>query len=179
MKRSQSIRLVLMGTVGAVGALALSRCDGGGATSQIFTSVAQCAPPNDELACRDAYGHALGLHPLLAPSFASMDACAARFGAANCEPSGGVPVATARNFQPRMIGFTLGRDAYGQTGLPVWTDAEGRIYVGSQQVSSGGSSIRSTPSVFSRRSGPSSSSGTSTTSVARGGFGSTGSSASS
>ena len=176
MKRSQSIRLVLMGTVGAVGALGLSRCDGGGATSRVFADVAQCTPSNDELACRDAYGHALGLHPILALSFAALGDCVARFGATSCEPAGGVPFPAARNFQPRMIGFTMGRDAYGQVGLPVWTDAEGRLYVGGQQATSGGSSIRSSPSIFSRRSGASSSS-PSTTSVARGGFGSTGSSA--
>lgn len=115
MKRSRSIRLVLLGSmakggprqesvrlaairkgafgVGAAGMLALTGC---GATethteATIFENEAQCAQQNDAAACRQALADARAEHAATAPAFASREACEREFGAANCAAAETVP----------------------------------------------------------------------------------------
>ena len=89
MKRSRSIRLVLLGSAGA---LALSACDGDpGPQTQVFQDEAQCAKSNDANDCRQALADAREAHRTTAPAFASRETCEAQFGVGNCGPAEAKP----------------------------------------------------------------------------------------
>jgi uncharacterized protein YgiB involved in biofilm formation len=190
MKRSRSIRLVLLGSTGF---LALLGCDQQDplARNDFFQNEQQCAQSNDASACRQALMDARKEHLRTAPAFASAEACEARFGLDNCQPtaqqptreqiqsgSGEQPQQTAQSggswFLPIMMGYMMGRTmggpAFGSgagqqtasadtaTGKPVYRDVNNRVY-------SGSTSLGQTRVVAPPRPAPT---------VARGGFGSTG-----
>lgn len=146
MKRSKSIRLVLMGSLSAV---ALSACDGSDPVAgQFFQDEAQCAKTNDAGACRQALADARAEHQRTAPAFTSRESCEAQFGKDNCaaaeqKPSpeqvakgGGTPPAVSSGggyFMPMLLGYTMGRMMGGGgmgMGQPVWRDARNTAYVG-------------------------------------------------
>ena len=93
MKRSRSIRLVLLGSTGF---LALAGCGDQQdplARNDFFQSEQQCATSNDADACRQALMDARQEHQRTAPAFATAEACEARFGLENCQPAAQKPTA--------------------------------------------------------------------------------------
>jgi uncharacterized protein YgiB involved in biofilm formation len=194
MKRSRSIRLVLLGSTGL---LALVGCDQQDplARNDFFQSEQQCAQSNDVSACRQALMDARQEHAKTAPAFATAEACEARFGLENCQetnqkPSpeqiqstpGEQPQQTAQSgggswFLPIMMGYMMGRTMGGgpafappgtaqqpaagagaATGRPVYRDVNNTVYSGKE-------SLGQTRVVAPPRPAPT---------VARGGFGRTG-----
>ena len=153
MKRSKSIRLVLLGSVSVA---ALSGCGGNEQTAdrQVFQDEQACARENDAAACAEALQAARMEHAQTAPAFASRASCEAKFGAANCTAADGAPSAeqiaqgdgpqatqvagadqTAHSstgfFMPMLLGYTLGNMMGGRAmGQPVWRDARNTAYVG-------------------------------------------------
>ncbi len=134
MKRSRSIRLVLLGSTGF---LALAGCDQQDplARNDFFQSEQQCASSNDADACRQALMDARQEHMRTAPAFATAEACEARFGLDNCQPTtqppspeqiqaapGEQPQQTAQSggswFLPIMMGYMMGRTMGGPVGSP-------------------------------------------------------------
>lgn len=174
MKRSQSIRLVLLGSAGL---LALSGCDQGPdplARNDFFQSEQQCASVANPDACRQALADARAEHQRTAPAFTSREACEARFGAESCtettqpplpaqlqDQPGGQQTAQSGGswFLPVMLGYMMGRTTSGFTSQPVYRDANNTVYSGRQAL--GQTRIMPPP-----KAAPSS--------VARGGFGRTG-----
>lgn len=157
MKRSRSIRLVLLGAA----AVTLSACgdDDEPIGGQYFADEAQCASAENGDTCRAAVAEARGRHMLTAPRFASRQQCEQEYGAANCEPvevaqaqgqaqtttpSNGKPdgapqqTSTPRtgfSFIPLMTGFWLARNAApGAMASPVYRDAQGRAFSGRSYV---------------------------------------------
>ncbi len=175
MKRSRSIRLVLLGAA----AVTLGACgdDDEPIGGQYFADEAQCSSAENAETCRAAVAEARGRHMLTAPRFASRQQCEQEYGASNCEAvevaqaSGQTPAATAgkpdgtpqqtstprtgHSFIPLMTGFWLARNAApGAMASPVYRDAQGRAFSGRSYVGTySGSSF--------------------TADTARGGFGST------
>ena len=193
MKRSRAIRLVLLSSTGL---LLLAGCDQNDplARNDFFQSEQQCAAANDPSACRQALADAQQQHARTAPAFASREACEARFGQENCAETKATPApdqiqpgeqqqTTAQSgggswFLPVMMGYMMGRTlggpayvppAAGQqappqqtasaaTGRPVYRDVNNTVY-------SGRESLGRTNVVAPPRPSPT---------VARGGFGRTG-----
>jgi uncharacterized protein YgiB involved in biofilm formation len=152
MKRSKSIRLVLLGSVGA---LALTACDGSeqSAGGQFYQDQVQCAKDNNPDACRQALADAREAHQTTAPAFTTQASCEATFGAGNCGPAevkptpdqvakGEGPAAAAQTqtqsvgsgggfFMPLMLGYMMGNMfGGGGRGQPVWRDSRNTAYVG-------------------------------------------------
>ena len=153
MKRSKSIKLVLLGSVSVA---ALTGCGGNEQTAdrQVFQDEAQCARENDAAACAEALQAARVEHAQTAPAFTSRASCEAKFGAENCGATEGVPSAqqlaqggdtgatqnaageqTAHSgmgfFMPMLLGYTMGNMMGGRAmGQPVWRDARNTAYVG-------------------------------------------------
>lgn len=134
MKRSRSIRLVLLGTTGL---LLLGGCNQQDplARNDFFESEQQCAQANDASACRQALMDARREHARTAPAFQSREACEARFGLDNCAearqtpspeqvqpPQSGEPQQTAQSggswFMPVMLGYMMGRAMGGAAYTP-------------------------------------------------------------
>ena len=190
MKRSRSIRLVLLSSTGL---LLLAGCDQPDplARNDFFQSERECAQANDASACRQALMDARQQHAQTAPAFASRDACEAKFGLENCaetrqKPSAdqiqpGEQQAAAQAgggswFMPAMLGYMMGRTLGGggaflppgagaqapaqtaTTARPVYRDVNNTVY-------SGREALGRTHTVAPPRPSPT---------VARGGFGSTG-----
>jgi uncharacterized protein YgiB involved in biofilm formation len=195
MKRSRAIRLVLLSSTGL---LLLAGCDQNDplARNDFFQSEQQCAQANDPSACRQALADAQREHARTAPAFGSREACEARFGLENCTETKATPTPeqiqpgepqqpqqTAQSgggswFLPVMMGYMMGRTlggpayvppAAGQqapptqtasaaTGRPVYRDVNNTVY-------SGRESLGRTNVVAPPRPSPT---------VARGGFGRTG-----
>lgn len=188
MKRSQSIRLVLLGSTGF---LLLAGCDQPDplASSDFFRSERECAASNNADACRQALMDAQQQHAKTAPAFASRDACEARFGLENCTETKAQPAPEQIQageqqaassggswFLPAMLGYMMGRTLGGpayvppaagaqapapQTaaaGRPVYRDVNNTVY-------SGREALGRTQAIAPPRPSPT---------VARGGFGRTG-----
>jgi uncharacterized protein YgiB involved in biofilm formation len=196
MKRSRSIRLVLLGSTGL---LALVGCDQQDplARSDFFTNEQQCEQANDASACRQALMDAQQQHQKTAPAFASREACEAKFGADNCQEtnqtpspeqvqtaSGEQPQQTAQSggswFLPVMLGYMMGRTMGGPgfvppqagtqappagagaaTGKPVYRDVNNTVYSGRENLGQTRAFAPPRPAA---------------TSIARGGFGRSGTS---
>ncbi|MFO1189432.1 MAG: DUF1190 domain-containing protein [Alphaproteobacteria bacterium] len=184
MRRSRSIRLLLLSSVGA---LTLTACDEGDrlAEGEFITDQAQCAVAFDPKDCRDALAAARAEHVKTAPTFATRKDCEAQFGAGNCdtraaiasaEPggtstggsgptgsSGGQPGAGGSGglFMPMLMGYMLGRTMSGFAAQPLYRDASNTAYTG-------GKSVGSVDSIRSRAPAPGARIGQT---VSRGGFG--------
>jgi uncharacterized protein YgiB involved in biofilm formation len=188
MKRSRSIRLVLLSSTG----LLLAGCDQPDplARNDFFENEQQCAQANDASACRQALMDARQQHARTAPAFASREACEAQFGLENCtetrqRPSpeqiqpGEQQAAQSGGgswFLPAMLGYMMGRTMGGPafvppaagaqappqaaTARPVYRDVNNTVY-------SGRETLGRTHTVAPPRPSPT---------VARGGFGRTGTS---
>lgn len=162
MKRSRSIRLALLGTVGLVG---LAGCDDTPVASegQFFRDAGECRKVLDAATCDSQFAAAQKEHVRTAPKFASKEQCEAQFGAANCTtapaPDGaaaqGTGTGTAASgttgqqtaqsssgsfFMPLMLGYLGGQlmSRMGQPAQPVYRDAQNRAYSGG---AAGGRSI--------------------------------------
>jgi uncharacterized protein YgiB involved in biofilm formation len=189
MKRSRSIRLVLLGSTGL---LLLASCDqsdplvGG----DFFRNERECAAANNPDACRQALMDAQQQHVRTAPAFASREACEARFGLENCTETKVQPSPeqiqpgeqqTAQSgggswFLPIMMGYMMGRTLGGPGYVPPaagaqapsqQTAAAGRpVYRDvNNTVYSGRETLGRTQAIAPPRPSPT---------VARGGFGRTG-----
>ncbi len=156
MKRSRSIRLVLVGTA----AFTLTACgDDELVDGQYFADEQQCSAAVDGDTCRQAVADARGRHLLTAPRYSTREQCEQDYGAANCEqvaearqapPAGdgqkppqsgqgsnGTTPATRSYFHfiPLMHGFWYDRSApAGAQAAPVYRDAQNRAYSGRSYV---------------------------------------------
>jgi uncharacterized protein YgiB involved in biofilm formation len=144
-KRSKSIRLVLLGTVGMT-ALAGCGTSEGEAAATIFQNEAQCAQQNDPAACRTAFADAQAAHAATAPAFTSQAACEEKFGAENCAAVETTPNAQQLAegegtqasaspgmgyFMPMLLGYTMGSMMSGRRmAQPVWRDSKNTAFVG-------------------------------------------------
>lgn len=148
MKRSRSIRLVLLGTVGLVG---LAGCDDTPVASegQFFRDASECRKVLDAATCDNQFAAAQKEHVRTAPKFTTREQCEAQFGAANCTtapaPDGAQAGTTAPTqgqqtaqssggsfFMPLMLGYLGGQmmSRMGQPAQPVYRDAQNRAYSG-------------------------------------------------
>jgi uncharacterized protein YgiB involved in biofilm formation len=127
MKRSQGIRLVLMGSV----ALSLAACEEPEIDAAVFDSVEQCIKIDGftEAQCREQYQIAAAKHEAVAPKYSNREDCEADFGAENCQSSerytgnGGSGI-----FLPLFAGYMMGR-ALGGGGVaaqPLYKSADDR-----------------------------------------------------
>ncbi len=94
MKRSRSIRLALLGTVGLVG---LAGCDDTPVASegQFFRDASECRKVLDAASCESQFAAARQEHVKSAPRFTTKEQCEAQFGAANCTTAGTYETAQA------------------------------------------------------------------------------------
>ena len=141
MKRSRSIRLVLLGSAGA---FMLSGCDDPvdvATKGQLFTDAQACESSYDQKECLEAYKRAETAHVDTAPKFANRAECEAEFGVENCTPA---PRQTAAEgdpaqanagggswFMPAMMGFMMGRMmGGGYAAAPIYRDTQNNAYTG-------------------------------------------------
>lgn len=184
MKRSHTIKLVL---IGSTGLLALAACDQSDVLTQndFFTDEKQCEAKFNADACRQALVDARQQHVKTAPAFANREECEAQFGADNCmkstELTGAVasaappaansatpgattaPTQTATSgggwFMPVMMGYMMGRMMGGGIGAqPLYRDVDNRAYSGTKPVGRFDNASMPPPRAA-------------TSSIARGGFG--------
>ena len=157
MKRSRSIRLALLGTVGLVG---LAGCDDTPVASegQFFRDASECRKVLDAASCESQFAAARQEHLKSAPRFASREQCEAQFGVGNCgtpeqvaqapatgaatPAAGATPAAPAQQtaqaggggsfFMPLMLGYLGGQmmSRMGQQPQPVYRDAQNKAYSG-------------------------------------------------
>lgn len=141
MKRSRSIRLVLLGSAGA---FMLSGCDDPvdvATKGQLFTDAQACESAYDQKECLDAYKRAETAHVETAPKFANRAECEAEFGVENCTPAprqtaveGDPAQANAGGgswFMPAMMGFMMGRMmGGGYAAAPIYRDTQNNAYTG-------------------------------------------------
>lgn len=110
MKKSRSVRLVLLGSAG----LTLAACDQGPlASSQFFPDAEACAAVYDESTCQTALADSRAAFAEEAPPFADKAACEAEFGEGNCETreEAGVEAGSGGGsfFVPMLMGYMIGR----------------------------------------------------------------------
>jgi len=104
MKKSRSVRLVLLGSASA----ALAACDDGGtlpANAQFYPSVNECITDRDAATCQDAKAVADRAHATEAPRFAQKQQCEQEYGVGNCETR---QAAGGSFFFPLMMGYMMG-----------------------------------------------------------------------
>jgi uncharacterized protein YgiB involved in biofilm formation len=148
-RRTRTLRLALMGTIGLVGTLPLAGCDEA-PEAQAFRTAEECiAKTGQDLMCREAQQQAQAATSDQAPAFRSQQACEAAFG--TCQPARTPPTreqvnagATAGDaiaspsggswFLPAAAGFLLGR-AMGTPPTPYFMRRDGGAvaFAGGQQ----------------------------------------------
>ena len=104
MKKSRSVRLVLLGSASA----ALAACDDGGAlptTAQFYPTVNDCIADHDAATCADAKAVADRTQAIEAPRFNRKEECEQEFGVGNCETQ---QTAGGSFFFPLMMGYMMG-----------------------------------------------------------------------
>lgn len=145
MRRSRSIRLVLLG---GAGAFMLTACEDPvdvATQGQLFTDAQACESAYDQKECLDAYRRAESSHVETAPKFASREQCEAEFGVENCTPAPreaaaqGDPaqagVGGGSWFMPAMMGFMMGRMmGGGYASAPVYRDTQNTVYTGANRT---------------------------------------------
>lgn len=151
MRRSRSIKLTLLSSVGVLTLLACDQQDPL-AKAGFVADERECAKSVDADQCRQMLQDARAEHMKSAPAFASQEACEDKFGAANCEPqtkvasagsetkppgTGGTPGGEQSMFGgggtgmfvPMMMGFMMGRMmGGGYSSQPVYRDANNTAY---------------------------------------------------
>ncbi|MGZ9033965.1 MAG: DUF1190 domain-containing protein [Rhodospirillales bacterium] len=104
MKKSRSVRLVLLGSAG----LTLAGCDQGPPpSSRFFPDADACAAAYDEGTCRSALAQSQATFAEEAPRFTDKQACEAEFGEGNCESRDGAQGGSF--FVPMLMGYMVGR----------------------------------------------------------------------
>lgn len=131
MKKSRSIRLVLLGSAG----ITLAACgdDGPPQDAQFYSSVADCAAVYDTATCESVKAEAEQKFAEEAPKFTRKEECEAEFGPGNCETqqasSGG------SIFMPMMMGYMMGRMTGGAfAATPLYRDTQNTAYTGRKPV---------------------------------------------
>ena len=150
MRRSRSIKLTLLSSVGVLTLLACDQQDPL-AKAGFVADERECAKSVDADQCRQMLRDAREAHMKSAPAFASKEACEENFGAANCEPQTKVASAGGETrppgpggtqggdqsmfgggtgmFVPMMMGFMMGRMmGGGYSAQPVYRDANNTAY---------------------------------------------------
>ena len=118
MKKSRSIRLVLLGSA----SIALASCgdDGPPNDAKFFANLQECSAIYDTTQCLDAQKKAESTFSAEVPKFGRKEQCEAEFGAGNCETkqlaennasSGGA----GSFFMPMMMGYMMGNMLGGQS----------------------------------------------------------------
>lgn len=131
MKRSRSIRLVLLGSASA---LSLAACDEAKdplAEGSFFRDPVECTRTIDRATCEQAYAEARTEHLRSAPAFATREACEQAHGAANCgwqetnpspdqvrEPRQGAAPSAGGWFMPLMMGYMMGNVLSPRAAMP-------------------------------------------------------------
>jgi uncharacterized protein YgiB involved in biofilm formation len=172
MKRSKSIKLALMG----VSVLALSACDQPQEAAAIFENVDECAKFEgfDLEQCRQNWDVAEQEHVRTAPKYTDIADCQADFGEAQCEKAPQQTSSGGSVFMPMMMGYMMGSMLSGGGRSNVATqplyrskDDPSNFRTGDNQKVSGKTGITQVASTTARA--PS----TKTSTVSRGGFGTT------
>lgn len=104
MKKSRSVRLVLLGSASA----ALAACDDGGAlpaNAQFYPTVNECVADHGVAQCQDAKAVADSTQAVEAPRFSRKEECEQEFGVGNCETR---QTAGGSFFLPLMMGYMMG-----------------------------------------------------------------------
>jgi uncharacterized protein YgiB involved in biofilm formation len=104
MKKSRSVRLVLLGSASA----ALAACDDGGAlptNAQFYPTVSECIADHGATACEDAKTVADRTQAVEAPRFNQREQCEQEYGVGNCETR---QAAGGSFFMPMMMGYMMG-----------------------------------------------------------------------
>ena len=148
MRRSRSIKLTLLSSVGVLTLLACDQQDPL-AKAGFVADERECAKSVDADQCRQMLRDAREAHMKSAPAFASKEVCEENFGAANCEPQvaaageetrppgsggtggGGQHMSDSGTgmFVPMMMGFMMGRMmGGGYSAQPVYRDANNTAY---------------------------------------------------
>ena len=104
MKKSRSVRLVLMG--GASLALAACGDDGVPQDGRFFATAEECAVTRNDAECKSAKAESERIHAAEAPRFTRKQECEAEFGAGNCETR--EASGAGSYFMPIMAGYMLG-----------------------------------------------------------------------
>jgi uncharacterized protein YgiB involved in biofilm formation len=104
MKKSRSIRLVLLGSA----SLALAACgdEGPPQDAKFFSNVQECSAVYNDTSCREAETQARKSLAEEAPRYSRKEECEAEFGAGNCETkqsAGG-----GSFFMPLLMGYMMG-----------------------------------------------------------------------
>jgi len=131
MKRSRSVRLMLLGSASA---LSLAACDEAKdplAEGSFHRDPVECSQKLDRATCDAAYAEARAEHLKSAPAFASRDGCEQKFGAANCswqeatanpdqiqEQRQGGTSSGSGWFMPLMAGYLIGNVLGNRGALP-------------------------------------------------------------
>lgn len=171
MKRSQQIRLVLLGSASAIALTACDQAQDLPKDAKFFRDQAQCEAEIKGTDCKKAFEESRDAHVKTAPRFETLQECQAKFGDDNCTPATPPGQQTAAGssggfFMPLMMGYMMGRMGNNVVSQPVYRDAKNTAYAG------GGKSAGQAIGRFGQ--GASASRGASDLAVARGGFGQAG-----
>ena len=106
MKRSRSIRLLMMGA----SAVALTACDEPKIDAVIYDGIQQCLADGllTREQCQTEYERAREAHVAAAPKYTSAEACEADFGPAQCEQAPQQTTSGGSVFMPLMMGYMMG-----------------------------------------------------------------------
>ena len=168
MKRSSTLTLALMSAT----ALTLAACDNS-EQAAIFENVEQCSSQDgfDTLSCETNLQLAQEEHIRAAPKYSSFADCEADFGAEQCEPAPQQSSSGGSIFMPLMMGYMMGNMLSGRSNVatqPLYRsrDDSKNFRTGDNQKVSGKTGISKVPAQVARA--PS----TKTSTIRRGGFGS-------
>lgn len=128
MKRSNSIKLVLMGA----GLISLTACDQTSSRAEpIFHSEEECRTLShaDSSVCAEAMKTAKAEHAKTAPHFVSLIECEEKFGVGNCvtQPEKSQN-AHHSVFMPMMMGFMIGNMMNARSAQPVYQDRSANYF---------------------------------------------------
>ncbi|WP_417783395.1 DUF1190 domain-containing protein [Terasakiella pusilla] len=172
MKRSKSLKLALMGAT----ILTMSACDNTEDTAAIFKDVDECAQFEGENLdqCRQGWEKAAEEHVRTAPKYTSIAECQADFGEEQCEQAPQQTSSGGSVFMPMMMGYMMGSMLANGTRSNVATqplyrskDDPKTFRTGDNQKVSTKTGVQPVPSTVTKA--PS----TKTSTVRRGGFGTT------
>jgi len=172
MKRSKYLKLALMGAT----VLTMTACDNSDNVAAIFEDVDECAQfeGQDLEQCRQGWEKAAEEHIRTAPKYTDVQDCQADFGEEACEEAPMQTTSGGSVFMPMMMGYMMGSMLSSGTRSNVATqplyrskDDPKTFRTGDNQKVSSKTGVQKVPSNVTQR--PS----TKTSTVRRGGFGST------